>query len=88
LAERITATFVRKTKRPGKYPDGGNLYLQVSESTRKNGRKAITKSWLFRYSRFAKDTWLGLGPYPDLTLSEARDLATAERKKKSLGRPR
>jgi len=85
LAERITATFVKKTKRPGKYPDGGNLYLQVSESTRKNGRKAITKSWLFRYSRFGKDTWLGLGPFPDVTLSEARDLATAERKKKRQG---
>ncbi len=85
MAERITAIFVRQTKRPGKYPDGGNLYLQVSESTRKNGRKAITKSWLFRYSRFAKDTWLGLGPFPDVTLSDARDLATAERKKKRQG---
>ena len=85
MAERITATFAKKTKRPGKYPDGGNLYLQVSESTRKNGRKAITKSWLFRYSRFGKDTWLGLGPFPDVMLSEARDLATAERKKKRQG---
>jgi len=85
LAERITAIFVRQTKRPGKYPDGGNLYLQVSESTRKNSSKAITKSWLFRYSRFGKDTWLGLGPFPDVTLSDARDLATAERKKKRQG---
>ncbi len=85
MAERITAIFVRQTKRPGKYPDGGNLYLQVSESTRKNSSKAITKSWLFRYSRFGKDTWLGLGPFPDVTLSDARDLATAERKKKRQG---
>ena len=76
---------MKKTKRPGKYPNGGNLYLEVSESTRKNSSKAITKSWLFRYSRFGKDTWLGLGPYPDVTLSDARDLATAERKKKWSG---
>ena len=85
MAERITATFVKKTKRPGTYPDGGNLYLQVSESTRRSNSKAITKSWLFRYSRFGKDTWLGLGPYPDVSLSEARDLATNERKKKRHG---
>ena len=85
MAERITATFVKKTKRPGKYPDGGNLYLQVNKSTRKNNSKAVTKSWLFRYSRFGKDTWLGLGPYPDVSLSDARDLATRERKKKWQG---
>ena len=76
---------MKKTKRPGQYPDGGNLYLQVSKSTRQNRPNAVTKSWLFRYSRFGKDTWLGLGPYPDVTLSDARDLATAERKKKYQG---
>ena len=81
MAERITALFVKHMKRPGKYADGGNLYLQVRPSTRKIETDSITKSWIFRYSRFGKDTWLGLGPYPDVTLSEARDLATRERKK-------
>lgn len=85
MAEKLSATFVKKTKRPGKYGDGHNLYLQVYESARKDGSVAITKSWLFRYSRFGKDTWLGLGPFPDVSLSEARDLATAERKKKRQG---
>ncbi len=85
MAERITATFVKNTKRPGKYPDGGNLYLQVSKSTRKKKSNAVTKFWLFRYSRFGKDTWLGLGPFPDITLSDARDLATTERKRKYKG---
>ena len=85
MAEKLAATFVKKTKRPGKYGDGHNLYLQVYESVRKDGSVAITKSWLFRYSRFGKDTWLGLGPFPDVSLSEARDLATAERKKKRQG---
>ena len=59
LAERITALFVKHTQRPGKYPDGGNLYLQVRKSTRNIETDAVTKSWLFRYSRFGKDTWLG-----------------------------
>jgi len=80
MAERITALFVKHAKRSGKYPDGGNLYLQVRKSTRSIETDRVTKSWLFRYSRFGKDTWLGLGPYPDVTLSEARDLATRERK--------
>jgi len=81
LTEKFTALFVKHIKRPGKFPDGGNLYLKVRKSTRKIRTDAVTKSWLFRYSRFGKDTWLGLGPYPDVTLSEARDLATRERKK-------
>ena len=85
MAEKLSAAFVKKTTRPGKYPDGGNLYLQIAESGRKDGSSIVTRSWLFRYSRFAKDTWLGLGPYPDVSLAEARDLATAERKKKRSG---
>jgi len=85
MAEKFTALFVKHIKRPGKYPDGGNLYLKVRKSTRKIKTEAVTKSWLFRYSRFGKDTWLGLGPYPDVTLSEARDLATRERKKRHQG---
>lgn len=81
MAERITALFVRHIKRPGRCADGRNLYLQVRRSTRKVATDAVTKSWLFRYSRFGKDTWMGLGPYPDVTLAEARELATQERKK-------
>jgi len=85
LAERFTVLFVKHIKRPGKYPDGGNLYLKVRKSTRKIKTDAVTKSWLFRYSRFGKETWMGLGPYPDVSLSEARELATRERKKRLQG---
>ena len=85
MAERITALFVKHIKRPGKYADGGNLYLQVRPSTRIIKTNSVTKSWIFRYSRFGKDTWLGLGPYPDVTLADARDLATRERKKMRQG---
>ena len=81
MAEKITALFVKHISRPGKYGDGGNLYLQVRKSTRKIPSDAVTKSWLFRYSRFGKDVWMGLGPYPDVSLSDARNLATQERKK-------
>lgn len=80
MAEKIAALFVKHVSHPGKYCDGGNLYLQVRKSTRKIP-SGVTKSWLFRYSRFGKETWMGLGPYPDVSLSEARNLATRERKK-------
>ena len=80
MAEKIAALFVKHVSRPGKYADGGNLYLQVRKSTRKIPSDDVTKSWLFRYSRFGRDTWMGLGPYPDVSLSEARNMATRERK--------
>ena len=38
------------------------------------------KSWIYRYR---SDGWrhdLGFGPYPDITLAEARDRATQQRK--------
>lgn len=87
MAEDLSASFVRTTKRPGKYPDGGNLYLQVTKRTRtdESGKPQFAKSWLFRYSRFGKDTWIGLGPYPDVSLKEARSLAREERRKKHAG---
>jgi len=41
----------------------------------------MNKSWAFRYARHDKQTWMGLGPYPDISLAEARELATQQRKK-------
>ena len=80
LAEKITALFVRHIKRQGRYCDGGNLYLQVRLSTSKTSPDAVNKSWAFRYVRHDKQTWMGLGPYPDVSLAEARELATEARK--------
>lgn len=80
LSETITALFVRQIKRPGRYCDGGNLYLQVRRSTSKKSPDSVNKSWAFRYVRDDKQTWMGLGPYPDVSLAEARELATAARK--------
>lgn len=45
LAERISALFVRHIKRPGRYCDGGNLYLQVHLSTSKKSPGSVNKSW-------------------------------------------
>jgi hypothetical protein len=40
--KRLSARQVESNLAPGNYPDGDNLYLQVSDTR--------TKSWLFRYA--------------------------------------
>jgi hypothetical protein len=41
---KLSAKFVDTVSKPGRYADGGGLYLQVSKGT-----SGVTKSWLFRY---------------------------------------
>lgn len=48
-------------------PDGGGLYLQVGG--------AGAASWIFRYTVNGKQRWMGLGPYVDVSLAQARELA-------------
>jgi hypothetical protein len=55
--------------------DGGGLYLQITE-----GRSGINKSWLFRYTVGKKSRYLGLGIYPFIGLSDAREKAGHARK--------
>ena len=66
--QRLSAQEVAKKKRPGNHLDGAGLYLQVRESD----GGGVTKSWLFRYTLLGKPQWMGLGPYPAITLASAR----------------
>jgi integrase len=70
--ERLTARAVETKKVPGLYLDGQGLHLRVT--------KAGTRSWIYRYRIAGKAHDLGLGPYPLVTLAEARERATAQRK--------
>lgn len=63
----LSALKVERLSEPGRYHDGLGLYLQIS--------KAGSKSWLYRYEVDRKGHWHGLGPYPDVPLSEAREKA-------------
>jgi len=65
--ERLSDLAVRRLKKPGFHADGRQLYLQVSPSG--------SKSWLFRFARHGRERWMGLGPYPDVALAEARQKA-------------
>nr|WP_036286745.1 site-specific integrase [Methylocystis sp. ATCC 49242] len=61
---RLTARKVQ-TAGPGLYPDGGGLYLCVSESGR--------KTWVFRFSFRGRRPEMGLGSFDEgVTLAEAR----------------
>ena len=66
---RLTALSVQKLKTPGKYADGGGLYLQIS--------KAGGKYWIFRYMYRGKMHEMGLGPARLVTLEQARQKSKA-----------
>src|SRR6516164_3973199 len=54
------------TVKPGKYGDGGGLWLYVGPNSR---------SWVYRYMIVGKAREMGLGSFGNLTLEEARELA-------------
>lgn len=62
--EKFTDLAVRKLSRPGVYGDGKGLYIRVTEGG--------TKHWIYRFELKGKAHWMGLGPYPEVTLYGAR----------------
>jgi integrase len=68
---RLSANLVRALAERGYYADGGGLYFRVSEFG--------TRLWAFRYTRAGKAREMGLGPYPEVTLKDARELALQAR---------
>lgn len=56
-----------RSKGKGKYCDGGGLWLVVDETS--------ARRWVFIYRNKGKQREMGLGPYPIVSLSKARELA-------------
>lgn len=71
MQNRLTAVAVRNKKQPGRYADGGGLYLFV----RPDGSKTWVFRWRDRITGKLRDK--GLGPCWDVSLEEARRLAGA-----------
>lgn len=67
---RLSARTVA-TAKPGKYADGGGLWLQVTPTG--------AKSWVFRYSRAGTEHFMGLGAAHTVPLIDARQAALAAR---------
>ena len=68
---RLTAAFVRTTRKPGRYSDGDGLLLQVT--------KTGGKSWIQRLTINGKRRDIGLGPVDRVGLAQARQIATDNR---------
>jgi len=66
VAKLKTLVIDRKMP-PGRYGDGGGLYLLVGPTG--------SKSWVFRYKVNRVERAMGLGPYPTVTLADARKKA-------------
>ena len=60
----LKANEINKIKQKGTYSDGDGLRLRVDKNNNKN--------WVFRYSMFGKSKDMGLGKFPIVTLSDAR----------------
>ena len=75
IVDKLTARSVetaRATGTPRMIPDGRGLYLRVWPSD--------AKSWIFRYQHDGQRHDLGIGPYPEISLADARDRATDQRR--------
>ncbi len=78
---RLTALKV-KTAPPGRYGDGDGLYLVVTPTT---DPQAPTRKWVLRVQHRGRRRDMGLGSARDVTLAEARAMATDARRKFKLG---
>jgi len=81
LSARTVATLIE----PGRYADGGGLYLQVRKRS-----DAIERLWVFRFKRGSRDKvrekTLSIGTARDITLASARSLASGCRTKLAEGK--
>jgi len=75
---KLSSRRVSTVNEPGRYSDGGGLYLQARRHL--NGKDGLTKSWLFRFMIDGRPREMGLGSIDDVSLAEARQLAADYRK--------
>ena len=71
VLNKLSAQTVKTARKPGRYADGGNLYLLVDP--------AGAKRWLFIFRWQGKQREMGLGSLRDVTLAQARERAAAAR---------
>ena len=77
---RMTARRLERLRKPGKYSDGGTLYVFVTEHTTKTGERRIRKQFVQRVNVHGKRVEIGLGGYPFVSLTDARDQAIENRR--------
>jgi integrase len=70
LEKRLTVRQV-ETAKPGRYGDGGGLWLEVSPSG--------ARHWTLRYQINGRARWMGIGSAKVVTLADARERARVAR---------
>ena len=76
MAGNLTARKVQ-TAKPGKYSDGGNLYLIVSDTG--------ARKWVLRFTWRGRAKEMGLGSAASVPLADAREKAAGARRKIAQG---
>jgi len=75
MATKLDTQTIKNLKKPGRYTDAlaMGLHLWVKDSKK--------KYWIYRYTIGGKQKNIGLGPYPDVGLTDARIKAIEAKKK-------
>lgn len=68
---RLTDRGIKALKEPGWYADGAGLYLRVLKAADETATPP--KRWIFVYQWAGKRVEMGMGAYPDVSLTDARD---------------
>ena len=83
--KQLSATFVKTVNRPGRYGDGrGGYGLSLLVKGTSTGR--LSKTWSQRIRVNGEPCNVGLGPYPVVSLAEARAAALENRRAVAQGR--
>ena len=69
--EKLTAAKTKSLSKPGRYGDGDGLYLRIAPGG--------SKQWVLRIVVSGKRRDVGLGPYPAISLAQARHKAASYR---------
>ncbi|MGZ8331022.1 MAG: tyrosine-type recombinase/integrase, partial [Rhodoplanes sp.] len=78
ILNKLSARRVASATKPGRYGDGGGLYLVVAQDG--------SRKWVFRFAWNGRQRDMGLGPVRDVPLAEARTAAIAAREHVRSGR--
>ena len=79
--QKLTSRQVATLKEPGRYSDGGGLYLSITKPAKGDG---VLKKWVFIFTRDGKKREMGLGAV-DVSLADARQSAEAARRSLNAG---
>jgi Arm DNA-binding domain len=80
-SDRLSVQTVKTARgsdgKPVMLADGKGLYLRIAPGG--------SKSWIWRYAANGRRHDVGLGPYPEISLAEAREKAREHRKRRCDG---